>query len=185
MEVGLSSDWLVTQIELLKALNGYEMERINDEIGSIDYVASGDDEKKLLRVIIDPEVNISKADTDKIRKTIAFLEVENYDEAIILAEEFTYGAEKLIREKKGLDYISSDLEHPYSISELIYAIQEKTWELCKLICGKVPKTESDCKHSCPVRRISDDADFHAERRWLTLLMNDFSQLVKLLREMNE
>lgn len=182
----MSSDWLVTQIELLKSLHGYEMEGINDEVGSIDYVASGDGhEKKLLRVIIDPKVNTSKADMDTTRKTIALLEEEDYDEAVILAEEVTYGAKKLIREKKSLSYISPDLKHPRSISELLYAIQEKTWELCKLRCGKVPKTESDCKRSCPVRQISDDADFHAERRWLWLMMNDFSKLVKLQREMNE
>ena len=184
MEVELSSGWLVTQIELLKSLHGYEMEGVNDEVGSIDYVASGDDhEKKLLRAIIDPKLNKSKVYTDTARKIIALLEDEDYDEAVILAENFTKGAEKLIREEKGLGYISPG--HPYSISELLYAIQEKTWELCKLRCGKAPKTESDCKPSCPVRRISDDADFHVERRWLTLLMNDFSRLVTLQREMNE
>lgn len=185
MEVDLSSDWLVTQIELLKSLHGYEMKGINDEIGSIDYVASGGNEKKLLRVIIDPKFNVSKADMDTTRKTIALLEEEDYDEAVILAEGVTHGAKKLIVEKKGLNYISPDLKHPHSISELLYAIQEKMWELCELRCGKVPKTESDCKRSCPVRQISDDADFHAERRWLWLLMNGFSKLVTLQREMNE
>lgn len=186
MEVELNSDWLVTQIELLKSLHGYEMKEVNDEIGSVDYVASGaDHDKKLLRAIIDPKVNISKANTDTIRTTINFLQDEDYDEAIILAEELTQGAESLIREKKNLKYISTRLKYPYSISELIYAIQKKTMELCKLRCGKVPRTERDCKgyqnneYTCPVRRISDDADFHAERKWLQLLMNDFSKLVAI------
>jgi len=191
MEVELSSDWLVTQIEFLKALRGYEMEEVNDEVGSIDYVASGGHEKRLLRVIIDQEVNVSKVDMDKTRKTMAILEDEDYDEAVILAERFTSGAEKLIRGEESLNRISPRLEHPYSFSELIYAIQEKTWELCRSICGKVPETESACKgyqdgkYTCPVRRISDNADFHAERRWLWLMMNDFSKLVTLQREMNE
>lgn len=192
MEVELNSDWLVTQIELLKSLHGYEMKEVNDEIGSVDYVASGaDHDKKLLRAIIDPKVNISKANTDTIRTTIDFLEDENYDEAIILAEELTQGAKSLIRDKKNLRYISPGFEHPYSISELIYAIQKKTRELCKLICGKAPMSESDCKgyqdgkYTCTVRLISDDADFHTERKWMSLLMNDFSKLVTLQREMNE
>jgi len=171
MEVGFRSEWLAIQIELLKAIHGYEKNGVNDEIGSIDYVASGDgDEKKLLRVIIDPKANRSKANTDTIRTTIEFLENEDYDEAVILAEEVTQGAKSLIRGKKNLHYISLGLEHPYSISEFIYAIQKKTSELCKLKCGKVPKTERDCKgyqdgeYKCLVRRISDDADFHADRR---------------------
>ena len=49
MEVEFKSDWLVTQIELLKAIHGHEKNGVNDEIGSIDYVASSDgDEQKLL-----------------------------------------------------------------------------------------------------------------------------------------
>lgn len=192
MGAEFKSDWLVTQVELLKAIHGYEKNGVNDEIGSIDYVASGDgDEKKLLRVIIDPKMNVSKANTVTIRTTKEFLENENYDEAVILAEEVTQGAKSLIREKKNLRYISTGLERPYSLSELIYAIQEKSSELCKLRCGKVPKTEKDCKgyqdgeYTCPVRRISDDADFHADRKWLQLLMNDFLKLTNLWRELNK
>jgi len=176
MEVEFRLEWLVAQIELLKAIHGYEKNGVNDELGSIDYVASGDgDEKKLLRVIIDPKANRSKANTDTIRTIKEFLEKENYDEAVILAKEVTQGAKSLIRGKKNLHYISLGLERPYSISELIYAIQEKSSELCKLRCGKVPKT----------RRISDDADFHADRKWLKLLMNDFSKLTNLWRELNK
>ena len=192
MEVEFKSDWLVTQIELLKAIHGYEKNGVNDEIGSIDYVVSGDgNEKKLLRVIINPKAYSSKANTATIRTTKEFLESENYDEAVILAEEVTKGAKSLIREKKNLHYISTGLERPYSITELIYAIQKKTGELCKLRCGKVPKTEKDCKgyqdgeYTCPVRRVSDDADFHADRRWLQLLTDDFSKLANLCRELNK
>ncbi len=192
MEVESKSDWLVTQIELLKAIHGYEQNGVNDEIGSIDYVASGDgDEKKLLRVIIDHKANRSKANTDTIRTINEFLDKENYDEAVILAKEVTQGAKSLIRGKKNLHYISLGLERPYSISELIYAIQEKSSELCKLRCGKVPKTEKDCngyqdgEYTCPVRRISDDADFHADRKWLKLLMNDFSKLTNLWKELDK
>ena len=191
MEVEFKSDWLVIQIELLKAIHGYEKNGVNDEIGSINYVASGDgDEKKLLRVIIDRKDNISKANTDTIRTTIEFLENEDYDKAVILSEEFTEGAKSLIRKKKNLNYIFPEL-HPHSIPDIVYATQIKTGELCKLRCGKVPKTERDCKgyqdgeYTCPVRRISDDADFHAERKWLQLLMNDFSKLVTLWRELIE
>jgi hypothetical protein len=185
MVVELESDWLVTQIELLKTLYGYEKNGVNDEIGSIDYVSRCGVEKKLLRVIINPEINLSKADTATIRKTKEYLENENYDEAVVLAEEVTQGAKRLIRDKKNLRYISPELGKLYSISEIIFAIQKKTGEICKLRCGKVPKTEKDCsgfvdgEYNCEVRRISDDADFHTERKWQQMLMKDFFKLVTL------
>lgn len=186
MKVEYKSDWLVNQIELLKALYGYEKDRVDKESGSVDYVSQSEGvEKMLLRVIIDPEINVSRADTDTIRTTKEFLENEKYDEAIVLAEEVTQGAKRLIRDVKNLHYISPDLERPYTVSDFIFAIQKKTGELCKLRCGKVPKTEKDCKghqdgeYMCTVRLISDDADFHAARRWLKLLMIDFSKLVAI------
>jgi len=184
MNVELKSDWLATQIELLKTLHLYEKSGINNEVGSIDYVSSVDGaEKKLLSVMIDPKVNVSKADTFAIRAIKGFLDNENYDEAVILAEDVTPGAKRLIKEKKNIHYISPDLVRPYSISELIFAIQKKSSELCKIRCGKAPESEKDCKgyqdreYTCQTRRISDDADFHADRKWLQLLMNDFSKLV--------
>lgn len=189
MEVELKSEWLVNQIELMKTLHGYKRERINDDIGSIDYIASTDDHgEKLLRVIIDPQSNVSKADMETARKILESLEKEDYDEAIIMAEEFTEASKRLLRENK-INYISPDKKPRYSIFELMDAIQMVTYELCSGKCGKVPTSSSDCngyqdhKYTCPVRSISDNADFHAERGWLWLLEKDFSQLVKLREEM--
>ena len=192
MEVEFKSDWLATQIELLKALHGYAKDRIDEKVGSVDYVASGDIHgKKLLRVIITKKSDVSRAFTDTIRATIKFLKDEEYDEGVILAEEFTQGATNLLRNESHLDFISMREEHKYSISELLEAIQKYSVELCILRCGKVPESENDCQgyrdreYSCSIRRISDDADFHAERGWLQLLINDFSRLIKLRREMSK
>jgi hypothetical protein len=192
MDVEEKSDWLATQIELLKTLHLYEKSGINNEVGSIDYVSSVDGaEKRLLSVIIDPKANVSKADAVTIKAIKGSLDNENYDEAVILAEEVTQGAKSLIKDKKNLHYISQDLVRPYSISELIYAIQKKSGELCKIRCGKVPESKKDCQgyqdreYTCQTRRISDDADFHADRKWPQLLMNDFSKLVILERSFYE
>lgn len=46
MEVELKSDWQDIQVELLKSLHGYEVEKVNDEIGSVDYVAENKDGEK-------------------------------------------------------------------------------------------------------------------------------------------
>ena len=185
MEVELKSEWLVNQIELMKTLHGYKLEETNDEIGSIDYVASGDDHgKRLLRVIIDPWLNAGKVDFKKSTKIVESLEKEDYDEVIIMAGEFTEAAKRILRENN-INYTSPNTKPRYSLFELIEAIQRLTHELCISKCGKVPTTEGDCKgyqdgeYTCQVRRISDDADFHAERGWQWLLMKDFSKIVTL------
>ena len=185
MEVELKSDWLVNQIELMKTLHGYEIEGINDEIGSIDYIASSDDHgKRLLRVIINPQLNVSKVNNKTAIKIVESLEKEDYDEIVIMAEEFTEAAERLLRENN-ITCISPNTKPRYSIFELIDAIQRLTHELCISKCGKVPTSERDCngyqdgKYTCPVRFISDNSDFHAERGWIWLLSKDFSKLIKI------
>ena len=174
----------------MKILHGYKLGGINEEIGSIDYVASDDNHgKKLLRLIIDPQLNLSKADMKKTTKIVKSLEKEDFEDVVIMAEEFTESARGLLREKK-IKYISPDTKPRYSVFELMDAIQRLTHELCRAKCGRVPKSESDCegyqdhKYTCPARRISDNSDFHAERGWVSLLIKDFSTLVKLRIEMN-
>jgi len=186
--IELKSDWQDLQVELQKSLHGYEAAEVNEEIGSIDYVTGKDsEEKKLLRVIVDPDLRASKADFNITSKTLEDLEDGRYDEIMILASGLTESSKRLVGKERDLEYISPKNEH-YSLMELIDAIQKQTRELCIERCGTFPKKEKDCKgyrdgeYTCPVRRISDDADFHSERRWLELLMNDFSKLISLHRE---
>ena len=163
---------------------------VNEDAGIVDYVAENDDEeRKLLRVIVDPQFHASKAYFDTTRKTLEAVENGPYDEATIIAQSFTKASKNLVNKEENLEYVSPEHE-PYSLIELIEAIQSQTRELCEARCGGFPKRAEDCKgyqdveYTCPVRRVSDDADFHAERGWLKLLMNDFSRLVTLRREMN-
>ncbi|MGD2200990.1 MAG: hypothetical protein PVJ38_05095 [Candidatus Bathyarchaeota archaeon] len=189
-DVDLQTDWQDTQLELLKTLEGYKIVNKNEELGSLDYVAENEDgEKKLLRVMIDPKFNASAAYLVTIKKTLESVEEGPYEEATILAKRLTKASRRLVRSEGDLEYISNKKE-PYSHFEVIEALQNLTTELCTLKCGSVPQTEGDCEgyndgeYSCNIRRISDDADFHAKMGWLKLLMNDFSRLITLQREIN-
>ncbi len=191
MEVELKSDWQDTQVELLKSLHGYEVKKVNAKNGSIDYVAENEDGgKKLLRVIVNPKFHASTAGINTVEKTVEELEEGYYDEAILVAEKFTSVSKRLLRKESNLKYLSPGSEH-YSLFELREAIYNQTRELCEAKCGKFPKREEDCKgyqngkYTCPVRRVSDEADFHVERSWYELLKSDFDKLVKLRREMKE
>lgn len=189
MEFELKSDWQDTQVELLKSLHGFEVANVDDEIGIVDYVTEdGDEGKRLLRVIVDPDFKASRANFKIAAKTLEFVEDGSYDEAIVMAKGFTKASERLLRKEEKLEYVSPENEH-HSLVELIEGVHNLTEELCEAKCGKYPTSEDDCKgyqdgeYTCPVRRVSDDADFHIERVWLELLMNDFSRLVALRREL--
>lgn len=190
MEVELRSDWLVDQIELMKTLHGYEMKEINKEIGSIDYVADDDQGEKLLRVLISSGLNAGKADFNTTTKIVESLEKEGYEEITIIAEDFTEASLRILEENE-INYFSPTVKPRYSVFELMEAIQRLTHELCRAKCGIVPAREVDCKgyqegeYTCPVRVVSDNADFHAERGWQGLLKRDFSQLIDIKKEMNE
>ena len=181
----MKSNWLEVQVELMKAIQGYERKDPRRKVGNIDYVNGDGEEKKLLRVIFPRARSRSKAVARTIDDMVASMDGEGYEEAIIIAEEFTYGAVKLIREDENLDYVSKEDRTPFSTTEILYAIQVKTFELCESICGKAPTTEDECKgyrngkYSCAVRRISDDSEFHAERGWMALVYDDFSKLTEI------
>lgn len=190
MKIDLNSEWQDTQVELLKQLHGYKMKGVDKEIGSVDYIAEGEEEdKNLLRVIVGPKFNASRAFSNTIADTLKKLEKEEYNNAILMASGFTEASRKMIEEEDRLDMISPDSIH-YSITDILGAIQELTMQHCKKECGGLPTTKEECKglvdgdYSCDVRRISDDADFHARMGWLKLLMNDFSRLIDLQLETN-
>jgi hypothetical protein len=44
-EIDLKTGWQDRHVELLKTLHGYEIEKVNEDVGSVDYVLNEDDEK--------------------------------------------------------------------------------------------------------------------------------------------
>jgi len=185
MSDNIKSNWLETQVELMKTIQGYEKKEPRKKVGNIDYVNGDGEEKKLLRVIFESARSGSNVVTRTIDDIVASMDGEGYEEAIIIAEKFTHSAIKMIRDKENLDYISKEERLPHSLLEILYAIQKKTFELCESICGKAPTGEDECKgynrgkYSCLVRRISDDSDFHAKMGWKSLVYDDFSKLVEI------
>ncbi len=191
MEFELKSDWQEVQVELLKNLHGYKFKDIDDDAGYVDYVADGvGDERKLLRVIVGPKHHASRAFVSTVEDTLEKLEDDEYDEVTLMAKNFTSSSKRMIGEEDNLDMISPG-ESLHSTTEVYGAIQGLTASLCTTKCGGLPKTEEDCKglvngeYHCDVRRVSDDSDFHARMRWLPLLMNDFSRLIELQREIDQ
>lgn len=186
MSGNTDSSWMAIQVELIENIHGYDKKVSNDKINAVDYIKGKGKKKKLVRVI--KHRKGSRSITDKVKETIETMDEEGYKEAKIITANLTNNAKKLIIEKKNLDFITRDRRTPYSINELYYANQVMADKLCKSICGKAPKTDNDCKgyhqgkSSCMVRMISDNADFHAERQWFSMLYDDFSKLLDIKRK---
>ncbi|RLI03134.1 hypothetical protein DRO31_02540 [Candidatus Bathyarchaeota archaeon] len=189
MEIEYESDWMSPTVELLKCLGEINKPEINEEMGSIDYVINEGDKKKLIRAMVDENQNSAPAYVDTIRATINELEEEKYDEALILSKRITDSAHDIVTQQDNLDVITPKMKHIFSLVEVLSAIQKKTRDLCVIKCGKAPETREDCQgkkgrtYTCDIRRISDDATFHATMKWKDVLFEDFYNLCAIEKEL--
>ena len=189
MEIEYESDWMSPTVELLKCLGEINKPEINEEMGSIDYVINEGDKKKLIRAMVDENQNSAPAYVDTIRAPINELEEEKYDEALILSKRITDSAHDIVTQQDNLDVITPKMKHIFSLVEVLSAIQKKTRDLCVIKCGKAPETREDCQgkkgrtYTCDIRRISDDATFHATMKWKDVLFEDFYNLCAIEKEL--
>jgi DNA-binding XRE family transcriptional regulator len=189
MEIEYESDWMSPTVELYKCLGEINKPEINEEMGSIDYVINDGDKKKLIRAMVDENQNSAPAYVDTIRATIIELEEEKYDEALILSKRITDSAHDIVTQQDNLDVITPKMKHIFSLVEVLSAIQKKTRDLCVIKCGKAPETREDCQgkkgrtYTCDIRRISDDATFHATMKWKDVLFEDFYNLCAIEKEL--
>lgn len=189
MEIEYESDWMSPTVELLKCLGEINKPEINEEMGSIDYVINDGEKKKLIRAMVDKNQNSAPAYVDTIRATINELEEQKYDEALILSKRITDSAHDIVTQHENLDVITPKMKHIFSLVEVLSAIQKKTRDLCVLKCGKAPETREDCQgkkgrtYTCDIRRISDDATFHATMKWKDVLFEDFYNLCEIEKEL--
>ena len=187
MPVKLKTKWMDVHIELLKTLRGYEFNKYDRKNGVIDYL-SKDDEKgrKLLRVFVDDKLRADKVDVRSLEETIGYKEDEKFDQVLLLAEGFTARSKELIQSEEFLSWLTEN-NRAFNVTDLYLGIQNVCQELCIEKCGSYPLRESDCKgikkgvYACDIRRISDDADFHARMGWKKLLYGDYKDLLLIKR----
>jgi hypothetical protein len=193
MQIDDNSNWMRPTIELIKCLEDTNKPSVNEDVGSIDYIIDNDKKKKLIRALVDENRKLAPAFVDTIRATVEELEEEKYDEAVILSKRITKAGHKIVTQQENLNVITPNMKNNFSLIEIMSAIHAKTRELCKIKCGKPPEKREDCKgkkgmkYICDIRRISDDATFHATMKWKNVLLEDFNNLCKYeksLLEMN-
>lgn len=189
MQIEYESEWMRPTVELMRCLIGLEHPSRNEEIGSVDYIIEDEKGKKLIRAMVDDNNTPMPVYVDTIRATINELDEEKYDEAVIISKRITDSAYEIVSNQKNLDIITPKMKHSFSLIEVLSAVQKKTRDLCEIKCGKAPETRDDCKgrhgrvYECELRRISDDATFHATMKWKAVLLEDFNNLCELEKSM--
>ena len=188
IQIRSNSDWVTPTVELIKCLEEPGEPVINEAEGSVDYII---DEKKLIRVLVNENSEIAPAYVENIRSIITELDEKKYEEAVIITKRVTDSAYDLVAEHENLEIITPTMKNNFSLVEMLSAVQMKILKLCKIKCGKAPETRDDCKgkegreYLCDIRRISDDATFHATMKWKDVLQEDFNNLCELERTMLE
>jgi len=182
------SEELSEKTKLIMAIRGYETEKEKKWSNGIDFIASkeGSENKILLRVLMDDKSRTGFIGVNTIKKLIKNLDQEEYDEIIFIGKRFTNAATEELK-RKNIEIVSENLMPFCRKEDFFSVIQKRVDRLCQVKCGQIPETEADCKdysrkdddYQCDVRRISDDALFHLNHGWRSLLSNDLIQLLSL------
>jgi len=169
------------------AMKDYKCEERQKVDGGIDIIASDgkSDDRILLRILNEPESKSCIVGRDAVLKMVETMKHENYDKGILISESFSFAARQEMK-RRGIQIVSEKFMPSFEPNRLYIKIQNYIDDLCKAKCGKVPEKESDCKGyskdscTCEVRLISDDASFHLEHGWTSLLQNDLRRLCSIL-----
>ena len=105
------------------------------------------------------------------------------DSGVLIGKRFTDAATQEMTQDN-IQHVSDVYMPPIKPENIFLTINGCIDDLCRARCGTIPLKESDCKGRlreslCRVRSISDDALFHFEQGWLSLMKNDLRQLLSI------
>jgi hypothetical protein len=190
MTVNLQTEWMDVQIELMKSIKGYEFSNYDKKNGFVEYQSKDcENGKGLLRAYVNDNLKADKVNVKSLEETIGSKKYENYEQVLLLANGFTARTKDMIQSEESLSGLT-EKNNFFSNTDIQLGIQKVTQELCRRKCGKFPQKESDCVgltdsgYTCEVRRISDDAVFHAQMGWQQLLYGDYRDLICIKRGKN-
>ena len=167
------------EAELIMAVRDYHCEE-REELDSRTDITALDTElnEKILLRIVKSKSESGFIGIDAVRKMNEALASGDYDKGFLFGKKFTDAALHEMAQN-GIKTVSIDRMLQFMPDRLYVRIHHFVDRLCKADCGRVPKSESDCREDCGIRIISDNASFHFEMGWVKLLKNDLKQLLLL------
>ena len=175
---------------LLMQIKGYAPKKRNKCENGFDIIASdkATKEKILLRVVKSPE-SMHGVDVEAADQMIAKKEKVKCDRGVFVSDKFTPAAIRKLA-KEDIKAFPEGKMPGIEAVRLYSAARKLVDTLCKAKCGEIPQCEADCNgfsddgYSCEVRRMSDDASFHFNHRWISLLIRDTQRLFALQRSLS-
>lgn len=177
---------LELKTELFMTIEDYESKDLEKRNSGLDITAldKKSNDKILLRIITKPKSKSGYVGADTVNKMVTTLNSQDYDKGVLISNKFTKAA-KMKLDEEGVQRISDSFMLDIPPKRLYFAARDLVDDLCKTKCGKIPQKRSDCKghsngnYSCKIRLISDDASFHFEQGWRSLLQKDIMRLLSI------
>jgi hypothetical protein len=148
-----------------------------------EFVASDriSDEKVFVR-LIEPRSRLVVSDND-IENMSKVMRLEGCDRGVLVGKRFTDATVQKMN-RCNIQQFSDEYMPPVEPENMLRAIDDCRSVLCRTRCGVIRLEKTVCenhagKNLCRVRSIGDDALFHSERGWMSLLKNDLRQLLSL------
>jgi hypothetical protein len=167
------------EAELFMAMRNLSCEEREKSDEGIDITAldTASNQKVLLR-IVESKSKSGFVGIDAVRKMVEAMEQKEYDKGFLFGKRFTTAAKQELIQND-IQRISEGYLPTFKPERLYLRINQYVNDLCKAKCGKIPEKESDCKGNCRIRVISDNASFHFEQGWITLMKKDLKQLLSM------
>ncbi len=182
----------VKKANLISVMRDYDRKRTKIKERSVDFTVSSskNDKKILIRAITEARSKSGYVGVDAVREMIDFLETNAYDKGILIGKKFTNGAKREMK-RANIELFSENYSPDFKPERVYSTLCSYVEKLCKAKCGKIPAKDSDCKgfvngnYSCAIRLVSDNADFHHEKEWVSFLERDLVKLLVIERELKD
>jgi Restriction endonuclease len=172
------------------ALRNYKCERKKKRSDGVDFsvIDSASDEKILMRSI-NPLTKAGSVGVDDVKRMLKDMKTQKCDRGVLISRQFTAAAAEEMALGK-IQQVSDGYMPPTSPKNIYVTLNDHVNTLCKANCGDAPSSHSDCQSweedsECRVRTISNNASFHFERGWASLLNEDLRQLLSLPKNLKK
>jgi hypothetical protein len=187
----IKDEGLLETAKLISAVREYRLERTRRREEIVDFTVSPleSDDRILIRVIAGHKVKSGYVGIDTVKKMSRTLERRHYDKGILVGKQFTAAARSEMK-REDIEAVYEGIPR-FRLDKLYLVIRDHVNVLCNAKCGQAPEKESDCKgysngdYTCKVRLISDDADFHFEHGWTSLLERQLAKLLAIEEDLND
>lgn len=166
------------------ALRNYKCERKKKRSDGVDFsvVDSASDEKILMRAM-NPQTKAGFVSVDDVKRMLKDMKTQKCDRGVLISRRFTNAATEEMALGK-IQQVSDEYMPPASLENIYGTLNDHVNSMCKAKCGAASEKKSDCQSlkdgsECRVRTISNNATFHFERGWTSLLNGDLRQLLSL------